>query len=192
MIAIGPQQFFASLSSVSARPERIEVNAKIPVFAEISRLTSKQREVLDLLLDHKTSKEIAQILGISPHTVDQRIQFAKRTLGVSARSDLARVYRDLRNSCEQFTHQESHMAVAQDRPPSFRLDESEAINDPNRPNQGATGSEMTGYSLVPELFEGQQGKWVRFISILSITFLVLLITLGGLAAYASLSSLLSE
>ena len=45
----------------------------------LAGLTAKQREVLDLLIEHKTSMEIARRLGISPHTVDQRIQFAKRS-----------------------------------------------------------------------------------------------------------------
>lgn len=40
-------------------------------------LTAKQREVLDLLIQHMTSKEISRQLGISPHTVDQRIMLAR-------------------------------------------------------------------------------------------------------------------
>lgn len=36
----------------------------------LDQLTAKQREVLDLLIEHKTSKEISRQLGISPHTVD--------------------------------------------------------------------------------------------------------------------------
>src|SRR6478752_3465006 len=54
----------------------------------LAGLTAKQREVLDLLIEHKTSKEIARELGISPHTVDQRIQFAKEKLGASSRSEV--------------------------------------------------------------------------------------------------------
>lgn len=168
------------------------MNAEDPAEGEISRLTFKQREVLDLLLDHKTSKEIAQILRISPHTVDQRVQFAKRALGVTARSDLARAYRELRKSCEQIVYEESHMSVAEKYHQPLLRDEGVTLIDPLWSDQGSAGSKPTGYRLVPELFEGQQGKWVRFISILSVTFLVLLIMLGGLAAYASLSSLLAE
>ena len=61
----------------------------------LSGLTEKQRQVLDLLIDHKTSKEIARELRISPHTVDQRIQFAKDKLGARSRSDVAVIYRRL-------------------------------------------------------------------------------------------------
>src|SRR3546814_1772175 len=43
------------------------------------RLTEKQRACLDLLIERKTSKEIARILGISKPTVDQRITDRKST-----------------------------------------------------------------------------------------------------------------
>lgn len=39
--------------------------------------------------ERMTSKEIARELGISPHTVDQRIRFALRILGVRSRSEAA-------------------------------------------------------------------------------------------------------
>lgn len=55
----------------------------------IGRLNRGQRECLRLVLMHKTSKEIAQQLGISPHTVDQRIRYAIRTLGVRTRGEAA-------------------------------------------------------------------------------------------------------
>jgi DNA-binding CsgD family transcriptional regulator len=55
----------------------------------IRRLSEGQRECLRLVLAHKTSKEIAQTIGISPHTVDQRIRYAIRTLGVQTRSEAA-------------------------------------------------------------------------------------------------------
>ncbi len=42
-----------------------------------ARLTEKHRACLDLLLDHRTSKQIARILGIAKPTVDQRIAAAR-------------------------------------------------------------------------------------------------------------------
>lgn len=61
----------------------------------IAELTDKQRQVLDLLIQHKTSKEISRALGISPHTVDQRIMLSRTKLGVSSRSEVAQAYRRL-------------------------------------------------------------------------------------------------
>jgi DNA-binding CsgD family transcriptional regulator len=58
-------------------------------------LTAKQCEVLDLLIQHKTSKEISRLLGISPHTVDQRIMLARGKLQVASRGEVAQAYRRL-------------------------------------------------------------------------------------------------
>src|SRR3546814_3854238 len=53
------------------------------------RLTEKQRACLDLLIERKTSKEIARILGISKPTVDQRITAARIILGAANRDEAA-------------------------------------------------------------------------------------------------------
>lgn len=59
--------------------------------ARIDRLTEAQRACLRRVLQHQTSKDIARELGVSPHTVDQRLRVAARTLGVSSRVEAARV-----------------------------------------------------------------------------------------------------
>ena len=73
----------------------------IDIPMKLSVLTDKQREVLDLVLAHKSSKEIARTLGISPHTVDQRIAVARQKLGAATRRELALVYTELRQACEE-------------------------------------------------------------------------------------------
>lgn len=57
----------------------------------IARLSPGQLEVLRLVDQHLNSKEIAAELGISPHTVDQRIRGAIRILGVTKRQEAARL-----------------------------------------------------------------------------------------------------
>lgn len=71
----------------------------------LSALTDKQRDVLDLVLAHKSSKEIARTLGISPYTVDQRITAARQKLGASTRRELALVYGGLRGTCGETAYQ---------------------------------------------------------------------------------------
>lgn len=61
--------------------------------ARVARLTAGQREVLALVTDHATSKEIARVLGISPHTVDARMRAALQTLKVASRREAAVIYR---------------------------------------------------------------------------------------------------
>lgn len=57
----------------------------------VSRLTPGQLDCLRLVDQHLSSKEIAVELGISPHTVDQRIRIALQTLGVERRAQAARL-----------------------------------------------------------------------------------------------------
>ena len=56
-------------------------------------LTAKQREVLALVADNRTSKEIAGLLGISESAVNQRIEIVRARLGGLPRGELARLYR---------------------------------------------------------------------------------------------------
>ena len=50
-----------------------------------------QLDCLRLVDQHLSSKEIAGELGISPHTVDQRIRHALQILGVERRTQAARL-----------------------------------------------------------------------------------------------------
>lgn len=65
----------------------------VDLATRVARLTAGQRECLDLVDDHATSKEIARQLGISRHTVDARLRAAIQTLNVSSRREAAIIYR---------------------------------------------------------------------------------------------------
>ena len=67
-----------------------------PVMADsaedrVARLSEGQRQCLALVNQHLSSKEIALRLGISPHTVDQRVRLALNILGVEKRGEAARM-----------------------------------------------------------------------------------------------------
>jgi DNA-binding CsgD family transcriptional regulator len=49
-------------------------------------LTAREREVLGLLVEDHTQKEIAEKLFVSPHTVDTHLRNIYRKLGVRSRS----------------------------------------------------------------------------------------------------------
>lgn len=55
----------------------------------IAKLSVAQIETLRLVYAHKNSKEIARIMGVSSHTVDERIRVAMRKLGVDSRTKAA-------------------------------------------------------------------------------------------------------
>lgn len=59
----------------------------------VSQLTTKQLDVLALIADSRTSKEIAVLLGISESAVNQRIETIRSRLGGLPRGELARLYR---------------------------------------------------------------------------------------------------
>lgn len=61
----------------------------------LDRLNEGQRDCLRLVLAHLNSKEIARELGISPHTVDQRLRTAMRILDASSRFEAARLFASL-------------------------------------------------------------------------------------------------
>jgi len=65
----------------------------------IAGLTVKQSEVMDLLLLHNTTKQIARHLGISPSTVDQRIMAVRDKWGTIDRNETARLYGHFLEMC---------------------------------------------------------------------------------------------
>lgn len=156
----------------------------------LQRLTEKQREVLDLLLQHMTSKEIARTLGISPHTVDQRIKFAKDKLGVSSRSELAVAYVKLRSIYEPMTYEESHIA-ALSIPAQIDGRNDEQSVDPPKPQERMQiedrAEQPNDYRVVPGIFEGRFGTLARLVAIALLALLSIFIALGGLALFSTAS-----
>lgn len=74
----------------------------------IEQLTDKQCEALEGVWQRLSSKEIARKLDISPRSVDQRLDAARRILGAADRYEAARVYASAKQTpyaltSEQFT-----------------------------------------------------------------------------------------
>jgi two-component system, LuxR family, response regulator FixJ len=61
------------------------------VASRLKRLTPRQREVLDRLIDGKPSKEIASELGLSPRTVDVHRSRIMQAMGADSLADLFRL-----------------------------------------------------------------------------------------------------
>ncbi|WP_305095669.1 helix-turn-helix transcriptional regulator [Croceibacterium aestuarii] len=161
---------------------------------EVGGLTAKQIEVLDLLIEHKTSKEIARALDISPYTVDQRINFAKDKLGVRTRGEAAVAYRRLLETCEQSAYGNSGIAsepglAKQGAGPQGSLPESARSATVRLDGQRAPEAD---FRVVPESFDGPYGALVRLGAIFVVAFCLVLVVLGGLAIYSQLSSLLGK
>ena len=189
------QKRYGFAQSGHGGPEPVNVQQEVLIVeAGLDGLTDKQRQVLDLLLEHKTSKEIARRLCISPHTVDQRIHFAKEKLGARTRSEAAVAYRRLLETCGQMTYEESGIADAdvmfdQQGRPQGSLPAS-SLRQPfrSRPSDGPEANFPVG----PELFDGRYGTLVRLGSIFAISLFLVLVVLGGLAMFNQLSQLMAK
>jgi DNA-binding CsgD family transcriptional regulator len=83
--------------------------AESEVAARVARLSQGQIDCLRLVHDHRSSKEIAAALDISPHTVDQRIRGALHTLGVERRSQAARLVAQYGEPYQRLIHQSPYI-----------------------------------------------------------------------------------
>ncbi|QIK96652.1 helix-turn-helix transcriptional regulator [Sphingomonas sp. HDW15A] len=77
--------------------------------AKLARLSPGQLDCLLLVDQHLSSKEIAAELGISPHTVDQRIRQALQILEVGRRQHAARLVAVHRDPYQRLIHQSPHI-----------------------------------------------------------------------------------
>jgi DNA-binding CsgD family transcriptional regulator len=91
------------------RREPLMCGAEDPIAARILRLTSGQLDCLKLVGQHLNSKEIAAELGISPHTVDQRIRQALAILGVERRTQAARIVAQYSGPYQRLIHQSPYI-----------------------------------------------------------------------------------
>ncbi|WP_309603528.1 helix-turn-helix transcriptional regulator [Sphingomonas sp.] len=85
-----------------------------PVASPVSRLSPGQLDCLRLVDQHLSSKEIAVELGISSHTVDQRIRGALQILGVERRSQAARRVSQELGPYQRLIHQSPHIEGSTD------------------------------------------------------------------------------
>lgn len=151
-------------------------------------LTDRQREVLELLSQHKTSKEIARELGISHYTVDQHIESAAAKLGTGNRRELALAYRRLKLAPEGLGTEEFGMAKTPNlTEPNGRADE---VIDATRGPLPAMAKQ--DYRVVPEMFEGPYRTWARLAAIVLAALVLLFVALAGMAVFTEASRFVSD
>ncbi len=80
-----------------------------PAAERVARLTEGQLDCLRLVDQHLNSKEIAAELGISSHTVDQRIRQALAILGVERRAQAARIVGQYSGPYQRLIHQSPYI-----------------------------------------------------------------------------------
>jgi len=197
-----------SVASLPARAADSALQKAGSAAALLASLTAKQRAVLDLLIDHRTSKEISRILGISHHTVDQRIMLARAKFGVATRAEVAQAYRRLIAA-----HSENASIYAQPvydfsdvAPlPVFPHDlgrEDAAVWSRSLParREALARAVLHGdealtepyHRVLPEMFDGSYGTIVRLGTIAILAMFLILVVMGGLALFTQLSQIIAH
>ncbi len=83
-----------------------------PIEQRIARLSRGQLDCLLLVAQHLNSKEIAAELGISSHTVDQRVRHSLQILGVERRAQAARIVVQYCDPYQPLMHQSPYIETA--------------------------------------------------------------------------------
>ena len=155
------------------------------------RLTEKQRACLDLLLERKTSKQIAIELDISKPTVDQRITTARNILGATDRHDAALRYARLKRIYDRITYDPVDIPPA----PSF-VPSDFADGDPSEPMQAnadrgtPAGSWGTGLPF-GKIGSHDHGPSARLAIVAAMLVVIVISLLGGLGIAQALTRLIS-
>lgn len=161
----------------------------------LDTLTAKQVEVLDRLIQHKTSKEIALELDISPHTVDQRITFAKTKLETAGRGELANRYLELLRICHRTIYDDSHLpfpTIPFDIARTNKAEAELAYLSPERIEPCCGGVAEDAYDEVREASGAKAGVAKSFGMVVAMMVGLSLSVAGGLAIFIQLSELFAR
>jgi DNA-binding CsgD family transcriptional regulator len=160
----------------------------------LGRLSDKQRQVLDMIVERRTSKEIARSLGISASAVEQRLQSARKVLNASSRDDAARAYALLITPCNQLTGDPSQVPAIPfiSHLPSPEVPDAGAytLADSGHIHWDAPWSSPLPTRTSLEKLDQQYGVWWRIASIVGLCMTTALVVLIGLAVAAAIDRLM--
>jgi DNA-binding CsgD family transcriptional regulator len=158
--------------------------------ALLDALTAKQREVLAMVAEGLTSKEIARKLGVSESAVNQRIEVVRQRMGGNSRASIARLYRDTNTLMITIPTSKSLTGNAIQLQAMGEFDQqwsAEGAEDLKAPADEANG-ELQPSTLSPWLL-GPQAKWNRAAVIVGLAIGVLAVAVLILTVGQSLTQL---
>lgn len=160
----------------------------------VAKLTAKQRECLHLVVQRKSSKEIARILNISKPAVDQRLDSARRKLNVMTRDEAAIIYARAAGDYDRIIYDPTYLPsdvdfdandVQSDQPKSFLLEDAAVPYGFDASHE----SELWLKALKEP--SGDLGTLQRIAVMVGMTVGILAIVLIGLSVSQSLSGILA-
>ncbi|MFC3784716.1 LuxR C-terminal-related transcriptional regulator [Sphingopyxis italica] len=155
-------------------------------------MTEKQRACLDLLLERKTSKQIARDLDISKQAVDLRLTTARDTLGAANRDETAIIYARLRQTYDRIPCDPIILPAVPELVPSNFPDGSPPNLMDLHDSVAAVGSSTATGSPFRDLFRHDFGSATRIGIMLAVVVILLLVPLGGLGIAHLLTELVSR
>ena len=158
------------------------------------RLSPKERELLDHILQHKSLKVIAHDLGVTPSAVDQRLKSARLKLGAVDRNDAARRYSALLAGCRESTYGFAELGGGGDAP-LFQPSEPAAgstftFQDSATINVAPPWFEHGHTAAVSEVLDEKFGRAWRVVAIPVLAVLIAVLALALIAMAKSLGELL--
>ena len=149
-------------------------------------LTKKQAEVMGFVYQGLSSKEIALRIGISPATVDQRADGARKKLGAATRMEAARIYAADQGISERFIYEPFPLTHSQSERRHQASPHSEVrFEDSLTFDERAAWDRLPSWRL-PALEPRDLGTVGRIAVILALTVFILLIVVEGLRLAHSL------
>lgn len=180
-----------------------------PSAAEFDFLTVKQKAALDLLANHRTSKEIAHTLGVSETSVNRRIEVVKLRLGGITRQELARRYNlwlatqpnadaetpeNGQSACVENTGdilQLAEQATPEERPDRDSEASETAFEDPVAMSIEAPWKEWSEPRIVPRVLDGENATLTRGATIAILLLAIVASVVVALAAAKALADAVS-
>lgn len=160
----------------------------------LSRLSEKERQLLDRMLEHKSLKVIAHDLGVTPSAVDQRLKSARIKLGAADRNDAARRYSGLLASCRESTSgfpqlgtEGESKVIERSEPPSAS---TFTFHDSATFQVAPPWLERHHGSAVPEFLDEKIGRLWRVFAIPVFAVTIAMLALALMAMAKALSELL--
>ncbi|TCM17916.1 regulatory LuxR family protein [Novosphingobium sp. PhB165] len=163
--------------------------------AMLDSLTGKQVEVLDRLVLHRTTKEIARELTIAPNTVDQRITAVRDKWGTINRKDTARLYGRLVELCGkppyEFSRVDDGDEQADETDQDLPVDPVFVLSDarPLTRHPDWTGMQPSGLAGL-EAFDARFGRAGRLAAVIVLALMMALTLAAALSIAATLGRLI--
>ena len=182
------------------------IPSKSPLTGVFASLSAKQRQVMELLSEGRTSKEIAWTLGISESAAIQRIESVRAKAGGLLRKELAREYRlfvqaggareisaeDLDGTCNDLTGKFFQLPPGSDEGQSGgrnQADKELVLADAIPFEVAAPWASRSEPGVVPEVLDGRSAALSRLLAATGIAVGLLVACLVMLAVAGEIGRL---